>query len=128
MTPPSFLKNPRQVVVELVFLAVLFVVWTAIYLGLTSSFSNLSPAGRALYLVNWFTHDSLWVGFALMTVAALMLPVRHINPIVALVVAAACITVVHYRYPLLGSNSVVQFMILAVLAAWAAWRYGGGGW
>ncbi len=118
----SRLKSSRALVGEIVFLAVLFAVWLAIYFGLTSSLTGLSPAGRALYLVTWFTDGSLWVGFVLMTIAALLVPVRHVNPVFALIAASLCITVVHYRYPLLGTNSVVQFVILAALASWAAWK------
>ena len=112
----------KALVAEAALVLVIFIAWLITFLAVGSTLEGLSPAGRAFFLVNWFTHDSLGVGFAIMIVATLAVPLRRVSPLGALVLASACITVVQWRYPLLATNSFVQFLILAVLTAWASWK------
>ena len=74
----------KALAAEAALVLVIFIAWLITFLAVGSTLEGLSPAGRAFFLVNWFTHDSLGVGFAIMIVATLAVPLRRVSPLGAL--------------------------------------------
>lgn len=118
--PKVWDQKPKAIVAEVVLVVVLSLAWMLSYFGVESTLDSLSPAGRALFLVNWFTNESLVVSFVLVAIAIGIIPFRHVSPFGALVAASVCITAAQWWYPF--TNSVVQFMVLGLLTAWASWK------
>ncbi len=120
---PNFLRRPgARVAGEMAFVAALAVTWIVAYVSIDRSLDDLSPAGRAFYLGNYFTAESLSLAFWLVLGLCALLPLRHIKPLVTLALVSALVTFVQWRYPLYGQNGIVLRLALGVCTFWAIWR------
>ncbi len=108
------------VAAEVLLIAVLLISWTLAWLANVRPLENYSPAGRSLFLTNWFTVETLWPSLLLGVIAICALPLRHRSPLATLVVTGSAVLALEWFYPLVVSFSVTFALKAAVL--WAAWK------
>lgn len=105
---------------EVALVVVLLVAWVLAWLANNGSLDSYSPAGRSLFLNNWFTVETLGPSLVLGTVAIAVLPLRHKSPLAALFVIGAAVLALEWFYPFVVSFSVTFALKIAVF--WVAWK------
>ena len=79
------------VAAEVLLIAVLLISWTLAWLANVRPLENYSPAGRSLFLTNWFTVETLWPSLVLGVIAICALPLRHRSPMATLVATGSAV-------------------------------------
>ncbi len=105
---------------ESLLVVVLLVAWVLAWIANVRPLDVYSPAGRSLFLNNWFTVETLEPSLVLGVVAIAVLPLRHRSPVAAVVVAGGAVLGLEWFYPLVVSFSVTFALKAAVF--WVAWK------
>ena len=118
MNAPSLRTGERPGFVgplgELLLVAVLVAAWLLAWTSVNGSLNELSPGGRALFLVNSFTAETLGLGLIVGLVMVLVLPLRHRSPTACLLVVGAMGIVLQWWYPLLVTASIGARIALGI--------------
>ena len=126
MNAPSLRTGERPGFVgplgELLLVAVLVAAWLLAWTSVNGSLNELSPGGRALFLVNSFTAETLGLGLIVGLVMVLVLPLRHRSPTACLLVVGAMGIVLQWWYPLLVTASIGARIALGIAIIWVAWK------
>ena len=107
---------------EALLVGVLLVALVLGWLAVTGSLETLTPAGRAFFLVNNFTADSLVIALVLGMVAILSLPLRHWTPLAALFSVGPISVALQWFYPLIAQSGIAVRLALGVAVFWATWK------
>ncbi len=107
---------------------VLLGTWLVTWLSIRGSLDELSPGGRALYLVNSLTNERLAVPLVLGIAMVLLLPLRHRSPLGALVIVGGVGVAIQWFFPLLPFNTIVVHLSVSIVAFWVTWKVPGWWW